>query len=145
MNGNISEDSIPIFYFTLNEVGVILSVNLPGAAYLGCSPQQNFVGQPSSEMFRVGEQERLQAALIECLRRPIEIVVGECSLVRKDGSEVRVEVTAQAMEGENLRLTILLVCVPVGDRQTEDFQRRDRFTRLFRDRRTYLPSVAALL
>ncbi len=96
-------------------------------------------------MFRVGEQERLQAALIECLRRPIEIVVGECSLVRKDGSEVRVEVTAQAMEGENLRLTILLVCVPVGDRQTKDFQQRDRFTRLFRDRRTYLPSVAALL
>ncbi len=145
MNGNISEDSIPIFYFTLNEVGVILSVNLPGAAYLGCNPQQDFVGRPVSQMFRIGEQKRLQAVLIECLRHPIEIVVCECSLLRKDGGEVRVEVTAQAMEGANLTLTILLACVAVSDRQAEDFQRRDRFTRLFRDRRTYLPSVAAFL
>ncbi len=115
-------ENIPCVYLTLNQDGVILSVNNFGATSLGYSPQE-LVQQPVLNLFEQSEQQRLSDVLMTLLGEPqenatvnIELRLN-CPASQMTWVKVRVRVLHSGKENP----LILMVCEDItGHKLSED-------------------------
>ncbi|TFI52950.1 PAS domain-containing sensor histidine kinase [Mastigocladus laminosus UU774] len=104
-------ENTPCIYLTLNQDGVILSINNFGATNLGYSPEE-LVNQPVSNFFEQSEQQRLSDALLSLLAKPQEnpIVNIELRFNCPASQMVWVKVGMRVLHPEKESPLILMVC-----------------------------------
>lgn len=96
-------------YFTTDASGVITSVSVPGATYLGYEPE-SLIGQSIDKRFQGIDQTRFWQAFRVMIQFPDRGINDQFSLLRADGSPITMQVTAQQLQGLGLQTGILLNC-----------------------------------
>jgi len=115
----------PSMYFTVDETGVVLSVNKFGAEQLDYAPEE-LVGRPVLDVFHPEDRERLRGQLAECLAAPGRAMSWECRKVRRDGSILWVREDARTAEMGH-RKAVLIVCENITTRKAiEEMVRQAR-------------------
>jgi PAS domain S-box-containing protein len=107
---------IPSMYFTVDPVGIVLSVNTFGASQLGYTVD-DLVGGSVLKMFPPDQQAEATARVAECLAHPGELFVWELRKIRKDGSLIDVRETARAVSDHEGRPIVLIVCEDITERR----------------------------
>jgi hypothetical protein len=112
----------PSMYFTLRAGATIVSVNPFGAAQLGYTVEE-LEGRSILEVFHEADREAVSRQLKECLETPGQIHNWALRKLRKDGTPVWVEEFAQAVDGPDRELNILLVCHDITARRYAEEER----------------------
>ncbi len=112
-------ENTPCVYLTLNQDGVILSINHFGAASLGYSPEE-LVQQPVLNLFEPSEQQKLSDALMTLLEEPQEntIVKIELRLNCPTSQMVWVNIVARVLHSGKENPLILMVCEDITDHKS---------------------------
>jgi len=107
-------DDNPSMYFTINEEGVVLSVNQYGAEHLGYEIDQ-LVGIPVLDIFYEEDKQKVQEYIESCLSKPNTSFRWDLRKVCKDGSILWVREIAQAVFDNEGALIILIVCEDITE------------------------------
>ena len=102
-------------YFTVDQVGRVLSVNAFGASQLGYS-EDELAGGPMLRVFPLDQRSEATDHLAECVSHPGEVFSWESRRVCKDGSLLNVKETARAVTDQQGGLTVLVVCEDITER-----------------------------
>lgn len=105
----------PSMYFTVDEKGIVLSVNNFGAKQLGFMSHE-LTGKPVLTVFHDKDREAVTEQLNACLQNPGQIMTWEFRKVRKDGTVIWVKEAARSIEHGDGNKTILIVCEDISDR-----------------------------
>jgi PAS domain S-box/PAS domain S-box len=108
---------LPSMYFTVDPMGIVLSVNTFGASQLGYAVDE-LVGGSVLQTFPPDQQAEASAHVTECLAHPGQVFIWELRKVRKDGSLIYVRETARAMPDHQGRPIVLIVCEDITERRT---------------------------
>jgi PAS domain S-box-containing protein len=103
-------------YFTVDEDGTVLSVNLFGAHQIGYLPEE-LVGQPVSMVFVPEDQRAAGRQLKAALRKPGAVVEWELRKQKKTGEIIWVKETARATLDSAGNTIILIVCEDITERR----------------------------
>ena len=106
----------PTMIFTLDTGWTILSVNPFGASQLGYTTGE-LEGQSVLKVFHEDDRLPLTEQLRRCLQSPDQVHRWQFRKIRKDGSLLWVEESAQAVHDLNGALNILVVCQDVTERK----------------------------
>jgi len=87
----------PSMYFTVDEAGVVLSVNKFGAEHLGYTVEE-LVGQQVLNLFHQDDQKAAQRCLETCFQNPGQTERWELRKLRKDGSVLWVKETVYVVK-----------------------------------------------
>lgn len=117
--------------FTLNAVGIVLSVDWKGATYLGYKPEE-LLNQSIVNVFHPIDRTRLHTELATILERIEWTPWGDFCLLKSDGSQVRMEIIAQRLQAIENQTVILLHCEELGKFQPSNLmsQSQDWLTAL---------------
>ncbi len=106
----------PSMYLTVDENGVVLSVNPFGAEQLGYRVME-LVGQSVLDAFYPDDKEPMKQQLAACLRTPGEVAHWEFRKIRKDGSMLWVREAARAVRGSDGKPMVFIVCEDITERK----------------------------
>lgn len=112
----------PSMYFTIDADGDIIAVNQYGASGLGYTVPE-LEGQSVFHVIHQPDQEAARAHLQACLQDPSQVHDWQFRKVKKDGSILWVEETAQAVMGRGGTLTVLVVCHDITRRRLAEEER----------------------
>jgi formate hydrogenlyase transcriptional activator len=131
----------PSMYFTVDEQGVVISVNRFGAEQLGYTVD-DLIGQSVLKVFHQDDRDAVLQQLEECLENPRQLHRWELRKVRKDGSEMWVREAARAVRGTNSKFVVFVVCEDVSERRRAEDALRDAYNEMERrvEERTLLLS-----
>ena len=118
----------PTMYFTLDEGGVVLSVNRFGARQLGYASEE-LVGRPVLEIFHEEDRERVSRNLSACLQAPERSGRWEARKLRKDGSMLWVRENVRVVRGLDGGTVILVTCEDVTERKRAESERAQLLVR----------------
>ena len=102
----------PSMYFTVDEMGTILSVNSFGAAQLGYSVGE-LIGNSVLMVFHPDDHEAVTEQLKECLRDPEKLYRWDLRKIRKDNTVIWVRESARVFMGGDENVLIMIVCEDV--------------------------------
>jgi formate hydrogenlyase transcriptional activator len=121
----------PSMYFTVDEQGVVISVNRFGAEQLGYTVD-DLIGQSVLKVFHQDDQDAVLQQLKQCLENPRRLYCWELRKVRKDGSEMWVREAARAVRGTNGKSVVFVVCEDVTERRQAEDALRDAYNEMER-------------
>jgi len=104
----------PTMYFTVDEQGIVISVNKFGAEQLGYTVK-DLIGQSVLKVFHEDDREAVRQQLRRCLDHPRQLFCWELRKIREDGNLMWVREAARAVQGGNGRPVVLIVCEDVGE------------------------------
>lgn len=109
-------DLHPSMFFTLDEHGVLQSLNHFAAEHLGYSDDE-LINEPITRLYFDSETETLDERLALCLQNPGQLQRWESCLLCKNGDKIWVRETARAVEfGDNEgNISILIVSEDITD------------------------------
>ena len=119
----------PTMIFTLDAEGTILSVNPFAASQLGYTIDE-LESQSVLKLLHEEDRDAVVKQLQMCLKHANEVQRWQFRKIRKDGSILWVEETAQAMSDLDGRLTILVVCQDVTVRKRAEEEREQLLVQL---------------
>jgi PAS domain S-box-containing protein len=122
-------DDNPSMYFMVNAEGTVLSVNRFGASRLGYRPDE-LIGRSVFGVFHEQDREAARDNLDACLSNPGQMMSWELRKIRKNGAMIWVKETAQAVQDEERRPVVLIVCEDISSmkkaeralRESEEFK-----------------------
>lgn len=103
----------PSMYFTLDEKGIVLSVNRFGAEQLGYEPDE-LIGKPVHLVFYKDDREGVSEQISELLANPSRVGHLVFRKIRKNGSVLWVQEYARVIKGPK-GLNILIVCQDITE------------------------------
>jgi diguanylate cyclase (GGDEF)-like protein/PAS domain S-box-containing protein len=106
----------PLMYFTVDASGVIYSVNETGASQLGYTVEE-LTGKPVSLVFPEEAHATVRAQLYTCLHELNRIHTWEAMKVRKDGSRLWVRETGIAIQRQQQRPSVLIMCEDITEQK----------------------------
>lgn len=106
----------PSMYFTVDAMGMVLSVNGYGAERLGYSVKE-LVGKPVLEIFHEDDKEAVAERLQACLREPNKVAEWEYRKHKKDGSLMWVKEYVRVVVGSDGKPVVLIVCDDITERK----------------------------
>ena len=116
--------NIPLMYFTLDDEGVVRSVNCHGAAELGYQPEE-LVGESVLSVFHPEDRDAVMEQLRSSLENPERVAGWEFRKVRKDGSVLWVKESVRTVRNADGRYEVLVACQDVTEqKQVEQKMRR---------------------
>jgi PAS domain S-box-containing protein len=121
-------ESNPTMYLTVDEQGVIRSINRFGAQQLGYS-EQELLGRPVADLSPQDDQKALQQNLADCMQHPDAVFRCELRKIHKDGHALWVRETARAVSRvEDRHLVVLIVSEDITERKSaeEELKRAHR-------------------
>ena len=118
----------PTMYFTLDEGGVVLSVNRFGARQLGYASEE-LVGRPVLGIFHEEDRENVSRNLSACLRAPERSGSWEARKLRKDGSMLWVRENVRVVRGSDGGTIVLVTCEDVTERKLAESERAQLLVR----------------
>ena len=125
----------PTMFFTLDPEGEVISVNQFGASELGYTVEE-LEGQSVLKVFYPEDHDQVTGQLKICLESPGKIFTWKFRKVKKDGSLIWVEESARAMMNPQGKLSVLVVCYDITDRQRAETVMREsesRFRTIFEE------------
>ena len=126
-------DETPSMYFTVDEKGVIRSVNQYGAQYLGYLVE-GLVGKPVAAIFFEEDRERVCAEMKAFFRHPEGVAQWEFRKVRSDGAVLWVRELARVLQSRDGESLALIVCEDITERKHSEEALRaseERFAKAF--------------
>lgn len=114
----------PSIYFTLDDRGRILSVNGYGAKVLGYRVEE-LTGESVLKIFPQKFHEAVQNQIKRCLENPQNVHNWEIKQIRKNGKELWVGESAQAVKDPLGNWVILMVCEDITDRKRIDYMKNE--------------------
>ncbi len=111
----------PTMFFTLDEKGIIVSVNEFGASQLGYRVEE-LVGQPVLSVFYEEDRPAVQEQFRRCLQQPASVAHWKFRKIKKDGTIIWVEEHARAVKLRNSSMNVLVVCEDVTGRRKLEMQ-----------------------
>jgi PAS domain S-box-containing protein len=126
-------DETPSMYFTVDEKGVIRSVNQYGAQYLG-HLVEGLVGKPVAAIFFEEDRERVCAEMKAFFRHPEGVAQWEFRKVRSDGAVLWVRELARVLQSRDGESLALIVCEDITERKHSEEALRaseERFAKAF--------------
>jgi PAS domain S-box-containing protein len=119
----------PTMIVTLDAELTLLSVNPACAAQLGYTIDE-LEGQSVLKLFQQADQPAVIEQLQMCLRNPEQVYHWQFRKVRKDGKQLWVEETAQAVSDLNGVLNLLVVCQDITARKQAEEERETLLVQL---------------
>jgi PAS domain S-box-containing protein len=113
----------PSMYFTVDQNGVVLSVNRYGADQLGYRVDE-LVDRPVLDVFFEEDRESVREHLAECLRNPDRNFDWEFRKVHRDGNIVWVRECARVVRDASGEPLVLIVCEDITQRKRAEEERR---------------------
>ena len=105
----------PSMYFTVNEQGIVLSVNNFGAEQLGYSVDE-LIGKSVLVIFHDKDKKAVRRQLNTCIQNPGQVMNWEFRKLRKDGTVIWVKEAARAIVDANSNKKVLIVCEDISER-----------------------------
>lgn len=127
-------DETPSMYFTVDQSGVIKSVNQYGAQYLGYRVE-DLVGKSVTDLFIEEDRERIRAEMEAFFRDPAGVAQWEFRKVRGDGTILCVRELARVVQSRLGEALALVVCDDITERKLAEQALREseeRFSKAFR-------------
>ncbi|NGZ02221.1 MAG: hypothetical protein CV090_04115 [Nitrospira sp. WS238] len=127
-------DETPSMYFTVDQAGVIRSVNQYGAQYLDY-PVEDLVGKPVTSIFFEEDRERICAEMEAFFRHPDGVVQWEFRKVRGNGTVLWVRELARIVYDLTGEALALIVCDDITEHKRAEQALREseeRFSKAFR-------------
>ncbi len=109
----------PAMLFTLDEQGVVLTVNPSGVNQLGYSLDE-LVGQPVLNVFHPDDREDVARQLQTCLHGPDRVHHWQYRKIRKDGAVLWVHELARPIRDLSGAVNVLVVCEDITERKRAD-------------------------
>jgi PAS domain S-box-containing protein len=109
-------DETPSTYFTVDETGIIRSINQYGAQYLGYRVE-DLVGKSVTAIIHEGDRERIRAEMEAFVRHPEGIAQWEFRKVRCDGAVLWVREFARVLRSPSGESVALIVCDDITERK----------------------------
>ena len=113
----------PSMFFTVNEDGVILSVNTFGAEQLGYAVEE-LVGHVVTNIFHDDDRDPVKKHLATLIKYPNDIGHWEFRKVHKNGRVLWVKEAARVVKGIDSELIILIVCEDITRRKQAEMKLR---------------------
>ena len=121
-------DETPSMYFTVDEAGIIRSVNQYGAQYLGYRGE-DLVGKLVTELFFEEDRPRIRAEMDALFRHPGGVAQWEFRKVRGDGAVLWVREVVRVLRSRDGELLALIVCDDITEsKRMERALRRTQFS-----------------
>jgi PAS domain S-box-containing protein len=115
-------DDNPSMYFTVDELGTVLSVNEFGARQLGYTPAE-LVGRSVLQVIHEEDRDAARRHLARCVEHPETVATTELRKVHRDGSIMWVREVARAVRESAVQRTVLLiVCEEITERKRAEEQ-----------------------
>jgi PAS domain S-box-containing protein len=121
-------DDNPSMYFTVDDVGTVLSVNEFGARRLGYAPAE-LVGHSVLEVVHEEDREEARRWLVSCADNAGTIAATEMRKVRRDGSTMWVREVARAVKGFGGQ-ALIIVCEDITERKKTELALAEREAQL---------------
>ncbi len=116
----------PSMYFTVDDSGIVQSVNPYGAEQLGYEVA-DLVGQPVIGVFHPDDRDAVRKQLQECVDNPGKAFTWELRKVRRDERVIWVREVARAARDRHDKMVVMVVCEDVtGLKVVEEELRRAR-------------------
>ncbi len=116
----------PSMYFTVDDAGIVQSVNPYGAEQLGYEVA-DLIGQPVTGVFHPDDREAVRKQLQECVDNPGMAFTWELRKVRSDERVIWVREVARAARDRHDNMVVMVVCEDVtGRKVVEEELRRAR-------------------
>ncbi len=109
----------PSMYFTVNESGVVLSVNSYGAEHLGYRIDE-LVGEEVLGVFHPEDKKTVQNYLAECFQDIGHTKRWEIRKIRKDGSQLWVHERVRVIKKADGESIALIVCDDITERKKSE-------------------------
>ncbi len=106
----------PLMYFTIDENGMVLSVNQFGIDQLGY-PKEQLVGQPVINIFNEEDRSLAKEYLKQCFAEPNKVHNWELRKIHQDGTVIYVRDTVWVMDDVDGKPTALKVCEDITERK----------------------------
>ncbi len=106
----------PSMYFTVDENGIVLSVNSFGAEQLGYRMEE-LIGQPVFISYHADDQAGVKRQLEDCLQRFGDVAHWEFRKVCKNGKMLWAREAARAVRDAEGRAVVLIVCEDVTEQK----------------------------
>ena len=113
----------PSMYFTVDENGIVLSVNRFGASQLGYEVE-DLVGQQVLGVFYEDDKNAVREHLAKCIENPDSIFNWEFRKVRRDGSLLWVREHARAVRNSEGDSLVMIVCEDITEQKRAEDERR---------------------
>ncbi|HMS84624.1 MAG TPA: PAS domain S-box protein [Nitrospira sp.] len=127
-------DETPSMYFTVDQTGIIKSVNLYGAQYLGYRVDE-LVGKGVASLFLEEDRASIHAKMEGFFRHSEGVAQWECRKVRRDGTVLWVHELVRVLQSQAGELVAMIVCDDITERRKAEQALRDseeRFAKAFR-------------
>ena len=127
-------DETPSMYFTVDQSGIIKSVNQYGAQYLGYRAE-DLVGKSVADLFIEEDRERIRAEMDAFFRHPTGVAQWEFRKLRGDGTMLWVRELARVVHNRVGEALALVVCDDITERKLAEQALREseeRFSKAFR-------------
>lgn len=119
-------EDTPLIYFTLDQDGIVLSINRFGAAFLGYEPGE-LVGLPGRQTVLEDDKALVRQKFLAGLRNPQDVSHWEVRKVRKNGTVVWAREAMRVVHDEHGRSVALIVCQDITDlKHAETALQRER-------------------
>lgn len=106
----------PLMLFTIDENGMVLSVNQFGIDQLGY-PKEQLVGQPVINIFNEEDRSLAKEYLKQCFAEPNKVHNWELRKIHQDGTVIYVRDTVWVMDDVDGKPTALNVCEDITERK----------------------------
>jgi PAS domain S-box-containing protein len=119
----------PSMYFTLDEEGMVLSINRFGAEQLGYTVEE-LIGRSMLNIFHEEDREGILRHLHKCLQEPSgKTSAWEARKVRKDGSTFWVRENLRIVQSPYGYKIVLVTCEDISERKRADEERERSLAR----------------
>ncbi|HEX9654568.1 MAG TPA: PAS domain S-box protein [bacterium] len=115
-------ENIPSMYFTVNEHGIVITVNTFGAEQLGYEANE-LLGKSVYEIFHEADKKAVRAQIERCARNPNLVFQWEFRKIKEDGTVMWVKEIARAIRS-NDGTFVLIVCEDITDVKRIEEERR---------------------
>ncbi|MDH3744744.1 MAG: PAS domain S-box protein [Acidobacteriota bacterium] len=114
-------EEIPLMYFSLDNDGVVRSVNSKGAAELGYQSEE-LIGRSVLEIFHPADQSAVSQSLETALANPDQIERREFRKIRRDGTILNVQEAMRVVRTPDGATELLVVCEDITARKEAEDQ-----------------------
>lgn len=112
-------DNNPSMYFTIDDKGIVLSVNKFGCEALGYTASE-LIGSSVLKVFYEEDKQRAVEKAGDCLTNLGQVFNWELRKVRKDGSLLWVKETARALRNTDGKDIIFIVCEDITEQKVTE-------------------------
>jgi PAS domain S-box-containing protein len=117
-------ENTPMMYFTLDVYGTVLSVNSNGARELGYGVEE-LIGRPALDVLHEEDRDTVWAHLKSLIQDHERVGRWEARKRRKDGSVLSVAETVRAIQGDDGRMVLLVICEDITERKLSEKRLRE--------------------